>query len=153
MTRRCVVWTLAAATLLPLSLGCAKQRPPVVEAQGVVLLNQQPLPNAVVEFYPELDDFGTEMKSLAVTDEKGHFTLKCNWQDQPGAAVAKHRVVVYEAPAPGTDPNTRRERGSSPKPLLPNRPIPTKYAAVGSTPLEIEVKPDQKEYKVELTRD
>src|SRR5438105_3770282 len=55
--------------------GCAKVPPPVTEVEGVVLLNDQPLPQAQIEFVPDLKDFGAELNSTAVTDEKGRFTL------------------------------------------------------------------------------
>src|SRR5947209_13285073 len=88
---------LVAALLLA---GCAPTPPPITEAEGVVFLNNAPLPNALVEFAPELTHFGAEMNSSGITDEKGAFRLTCAFKSQPGAAVGKHRVVVTDAPAP-----------------------------------------------------
>lgn len=143
------------AALLPLVSGCGPSRPAVVEAHGVVLLNKEPLPGAVVEFVPMAEGFDSEMKSLAVTDDQGKFTLKCNWQEQPGAAVAKHKVLVYEnAPSGSEEARVRGSRNRAPAqtPSLPNRPIPTKYGTVASTPVEIEVKQGQADYTVDLVR-
>jgi hypothetical protein len=142
--------------LIALVAGCGPSRPNVVEARGVVLLDNQPLPNAVVEFIPVLEGFGSEMNSTATTDEQGRFTLKSNWQNQNGAASGKNKVVVYEGAPPGAAAESR-ERGSRSRVVTPpvqqfNRPIPQKYGSVGSTPLEVEVKPGQAEYKIEMTR-
>jgi hypothetical protein len=146
-----------AFMLSAFAVGCGPTRPAVVEARGVVLLNNQPLPNAVVEFVPTLEGFGLEIKAVGTTDDQGRFSLKCNWQEQSGAAVGKNKVVVYDGAPPGNV--EARERGARtrspnnpPAPQLPNRPIPQKYNTLASTTLEVEVKPDQSEYKIELTR-
>ncbi len=152
--RSSLLVVLLALLLLPFASGCGPSRPAVVEAHGVVLLNNQPLPSAVIEFFPMVEGYDAEMKSTAVTDDQGRFTLKCNWQDQPGAAIAKHKVVVYEnasATVAADHERGSRNRNPSQPVYLPNRPIPSKYGTVGSTPLEIEVKKDQSDYKVELT--
>src|SRR6516165_10959434 len=81
-----------------LATGCKKTRPPVTEVEGRLLLNNQPLPKAYVRFMPELTDWGADMNSWAITDDQGHFKLTCLWGDQPGAAVAMHRVVVTDPP-------------------------------------------------------
>jgi hypothetical protein len=135
--------------------GCGKTPPAVTEAEGVVLLNGKPLPNAQVEFVPMLADFGAEMNSVGVTDEQGRFRLTCNDKRQPGAVVGKHRVLVTDPPMP------RELRGQSEKAQkaqteyqakLKNRPIPEEYGNVGQTPLQIEVTPEQKSYTLTLTR-
>src|SRR5439155_8016866 len=124
-------------------VGCGKSPPPITEVEGVLLLNKQPLPNAQIEFVPELKDFGAEMNSMAVTDEKGFFRLTCNQNQQPGAAVGTHRVVVTEPATPkelrGQDEKTQKEYRQY-LAGLKNRPIPDVYATVGKTPLRIEVK-------------
>ena len=158
MTQRFTVFVaLLLPILLMLAAGCAPRRPAVVPAHGVVLLDNQPLPKAVVEFVPTAEGFEGEMKATAVTDEQGRFTLKCHWQDKDGAAVGKNKVLVYEDAPPGADGSIAREAAAeaarlTKPPTLPNRPIPAKYGTVGSTPLDIEVKAGQTEYKLELTR-
>jgi hypothetical protein len=141
--------------LVLLAAGCKPTPPPITAAQGTVLLNGKPLPGAMVEFVPELKDFGAEMNSKGVTDEKGHFSLTCTYKSQEGAAVGKHRVVVTEGPAPegtrGMDQRSQ-ERYTVYVQGLKNRPIPPTYGSVGQTPLRVEVKPDQQDYTIELTR-
>src|SRR5262245_1627662 len=150
--RLCLLACLGLAAMLALP-GCQRQPPQLTEVEGVVLLDGKPLPQAQVEFVPELKDWGAEWNSTAITDEQGHFTLKCTLQDQPGAAVARHRVTVIEAPVAG-DMRGMDERSQARlaqyQASLKNRPIPEVYGSVGRTPLIIEVKPDQKTYDLTL---
>jgi hypothetical protein len=144
---------LVAALLLP---GCTPTPPPITNVEGVVLLNDAPLPNALVEFAPELTHFGAEMNSTGITDDKGFFRLTCAFKSQPGAAVGKHRVVITDAPAPAEargPSQAAQERLTKFMNGLKNRPIPTAYGAIGTTPLIVEVTPEQKSYTLKLTRD
>jgi hypothetical protein len=130
--------------------GCGKTPPPFTEVEGTLLLDNQPLPFAQVEFFPELTRFGAEMNSSAVTDEKGRFKL-VNAQGQAGAAVGSHRVVVIEGPGPETgrmDQNRLAEHSKK----LTNRPIPATYGNYSQTPLRVDVKADQKTYTLNMTR-
>ena len=76
----------AAGTCIALALfsqGCGKEPPPaIVPAQGTVLLDGAPLPNAQVRFIPNIG-YGAEYIATGVTDDQGRFTLQCN--GQPGA--------------------------------------------------------------------
>ncbi|HEX4592308.1 MAG TPA: carboxypeptidase-like regulatory domain-containing protein, partial [Gemmataceae bacterium] len=152
MTRRVVC--LAVILMAGAVAGCGKTPPPFTEVSGVVLLDGQPLPRARVEFQPELSNFGAEMISSAVTDDDGRFTLTRSGRDQPGAAVGKHRVLIKELPTPrefrSQDPGTQA-RYAEYKSKLKNRPIPAGYGEL-TTAIEVEVKPEQKEYKIELKR-
>src|SRR4051794_26471932 len=148
--------TLSGAALLAaLAAGCAKSPPRITEAEGRVLLDGKPLPNAFVQFMPELSNWGAEMNSTAVTDEKGEFRLRCAYKDQPGAAVATHRVLITEAPPPaelrGMDGESQDKLGRY-LGSLKNRPIPDKFATYSKTPVRVEVKADQKVYELNLTR-
>ena len=136
-------------------VGCARVPPPVTDAEGTLLLDGKPLPGAEVEFVPELAHFGAEMNSTGVTDDQGHFRLTCVYNQQPGAVVGKHHVVVTEAPTP---PELRGMDGRSQARLaeylakLKNRPIPEVYGTLGKTPLVVEVKAGEKTYDLQLTR-
>ena len=149
-------WLFPCFVGLALALsGCGKSPPQVTEAEGVVLLNGHPLPNALVTFAPELDNFGAEMNSTAVTDEEGRFKLQCAYKGgQPGAAVGKHRVTVTEAPPSGEYRGMSERAQTGYAEYLSkqkNRPIPKQYAALGTTPLEVEVKPGEK-IEIKLSR-
>jgi hypothetical protein len=137
-----------------LAAGCSKAPPPVVEVTGVVLIDGQPLPRAKVEFIPQLKGFGADQNSSAVTDDQGRFTLMYQFGTQPGAVAGLHHVLVTEYTPPEfhrADADAQQRLGEYQK-TLKNRPIPEDYGNVAKTDLKIEVKPDQKEYKLELVR-
>jgi hypothetical protein len=144
-----------ALAVLVLAGGCAKVPPTLTEAEGTVTLNGQPLPNAQVQFVPDLADFGAEYNSVGTTDEQGHFRLTCQGNGQNGAVIAKHRVLVIEAPVPAElrgQSSDSQQKLAAYQAKLKNRPIPTTYSSVGQTPLVIEVTADQKTYAIKLTR-
>jgi hypothetical protein len=147
--------SLLGVALAALLAGCGYSRPPLTEVEGTVLLNNEPLPNAQVQFVPDLKHFGAEMNSTGVTDAQGHFKLTCLWESRPGAAVGKHHVLVTEAPTPAEARGQNEEaqaRFTQYMKGLKNRPIPDQYGALNKTPLEVEVKADQKTYDLKLTR-
>jgi hypothetical protein len=157
MPRTVIAPALAGLGLIAAALsGCARVPPPVTDAEGTVLLDGKPLPQAQVEFVPELRNFGAEMNSTAVTDDGGHFHLTCTYKEQPGAVVARHHVLVTEPATPaefrGMDERTQT-RYAQYLARLKNRPIPEVYGTLGKTPLVVEVKPGQTTYDLRLTRD
>ncbi|HLW67660.1 MAG TPA: DUF6795 domain-containing protein [Gemmataceae bacterium] len=148
----CALFGLAVLTLC----SCGKTRPPsLTEVEGMVLLNGKPLPNAQVEFQPELPKWKGEYNSFATTDENGHFQMVCGHMQQAGAAVGKHRVLVSEPPVPSEyrslDGQTR-EKYTRYLAGLQNRPIPPEYGTANTTPLTIEVTADKKTYNLDLKR-
>jgi len=144
----------AAALLLLFLAGCGKPPPTVTEVEGVVFLDDKPLPSASVQFLPELE-LGPEWVSTAITDKDGKFTLNLEMQQKPGAAVALHRVIVHEGPLPegarGMD-ETSQQKMTVYLNSLANRPIPKVYGAAGTTPTRVEVKEGQKSYEIRLER-
>jgi hypothetical protein len=146
---------IAALCALGLACGCGNTPPPVTEVEGVVLLDEQPLPQAYVEFVPDLKNFGAKINSTATTDAEGKFRLICNLKAQPGAVIAKHWIVVTD-PAPEiarkSGDHDADRAAQNPPAQLPNRPIPPEYGSVGTTPLKIDVTKDNKTYVLKLTR-
>jgi hypothetical protein len=153
MSRRIVVVVLMGLVALAPLGGCGRRLPSIVPVQGTVLLDHQPLPKAAVTFMPQLDNFGAESNSTAVTDENGKFTLTCAYNGQPGAVAGKHVVLIAESPLPDELRNSRdvwvlnQYRAS-----LGNRPIPPQYSSVSESPVRIEIKPGQEAVTIELTR-
>jgi hypothetical protein len=138
--------------LAPLG-GCGRPLPSVVPVQGTVLLNGKPLPKAAVTFVPQLDRFGAECHSTAVTDENGQFTLTCAYNGQPGAVVGKHIALVTESPLPEELRNSRNAREiAAYRAKRGNRPIPPGYSSVHQSPIRIEIKEGQEPVTIELTR-
>src|SRR5262245_15272729 len=150
---RSILGAVAGCAAALLLAGCQKKPPQIVPVSGVVLLNGQPLPKALVTFTPMIQGFGAEYIASGVTDEKGHFTAVCPGKD--GAAAAERRVTVEDAPGPeGSRGMSAEAQAAATKytESLKNRPIPEAYKTVGTTPLVIKVTPGQSEYTLELKR-
>jgi hypothetical protein len=132
-------------------IGCGKAPPPpIVPAQGTVVLNGAPLPAAQVRFIPSTG-YGTEYIAAAVTDDQGHFTLECN--GQPGACATENTVLVLEADIPPQFQGENRQRElATYLQSLKNRPIPRTYGTLVTTPLKLTVREGQPDYKLELKR-
>jgi len=61
---------------------------------GTVTLQQEPLPNATVQFQPIAGKDGQAGPgSYGTTDERGEYILR-TIDGQPGAVVARHRVMI-----------------------------------------------------------
>ena len=131
---------LALAGLFAVGVaGGCKRTPACAEVDGLVTLDGDPLPDVVVTFYPVVEgadgkDPANDAKdklpqSSAATDQAGRYVLKCD-TGKPGAVPGKHRVVVT--------PPFVRESDDAPPPTGPK--LPLRYASVGQTPLEVEVK-------------
>ena len=138
-----------------LACGCAEAPPRLTEVEGTVLLNDKPLPQALVRFVPDASGPGASLIATGITDDNGHFRLTCDMKNEPGAIVGKNRVVVTDAPPP---PEARGPSGKAQEANarylagLKNRPIPAAYTTAAKTPVIVEVKPEQKEYTIKLTR-
>ena len=135
--------------------GChGKPLPQLTEVEGVVLVDGEPLPQAQIQFVPELANFGAEYNSSAVTDNQGKFKLVCRKTGEPGAVIGMNRVVVLEYTPPelrGRSTEARLKL-SEYQEELKNRPIPEAYSSMGKTPLKLEVTAAQKEYMIFLAR-
>ncbi len=137
-----------------LVVGCGGKEPlNIVEVEGTLLLNDKPLPLALVEFMPELKGHGAEANSTAVTDAQGKFKLVKG--GQPGAVISSHRVVINEGPPPD---GARGQDAVSQAKLteymnaLTNRPIPPQYSNYSQTPLRVDIKAADKNLVLKMTR-
>ncbi len=147
------VCTIAFAFLV----GCKSKAPPptIVEAEGVVLLDGEPLKRVRVRFIP-VGGYEQEYSASGVTDDTGKFTLTC--RGQPGAALGENVVVVEESEIPenlrGKGRIDEKERLELNKyyQSLGNRP-PAKYGNLANSPMTVNVNPNQKSYKLFLTGD
>ncbi len=141
------------AWVVILAAGCGKPEPPPrVPVSGVVRIDGQPVPSAVVTFYPSFEGFGGEVIAEAVTDARGRYTLACPLGD--GACVGKHKVTVADAPTP----DAAREQSVEGQRMLQtflksltNRPIGAKFGTLATSPLEVEVKAAGGDYDLQLT--
>jgi hypothetical protein len=147
-----IAQTLAsAAALVVFAAGCGKAPPPpIVEVEGIVRLDGKPLKKVEVRFIPVID-YGPEYVARGVTDDSGHFRLKC--KGQAGACAGENHVLVAEAdiPVPLQRENAQLELARYFQ-ALGERPIPPKYGNLAESPLTANVKADRKDYQFQLTR-
>jgi hypothetical protein len=134
--------------------GCGKDPPPpIVQAEGTILLDGKPLNKAEVRFIP-VDEVGAEYIAKGVTDEQGRFKLMC--KGQPGACAGENYVIVKEADIPARlrSESAQKELDEYLNKTLGNRPIPAKYSNVANSPLRATLSTDSKtHYFFELKRD
>ena len=149
-TRSATFLVLGIAT----AIGCGKPAPPPrVPVSGIVRIEGQPVPSAVVTFYPAFEGFGGELIAEGVTDGSGRYTLA--GPIGAGACVGKHRVTVADAPTPE---DAREQSVEAQRRMqaflktLTNRPIGTAFGTLATTPLEVEVRVEGGQYDLELTR-
>jgi hypothetical protein len=150
MTRKVNILAVGVAVLTG-AAGCGKAPPPpIVEAEGIVLLDGKPLKKVAVRFVPN-DALGPQYVAVGVTDEAGRFKLTCNGQS--GACACENHVLVMEAEFPahlkGENAQVQLDQYLR---ALGGRPLPLRYANLVDSPLTVNVQADQKEYRIELTR-
>jgi hypothetical protein len=79
-------------------------------------MDDRPLPNAEVRFYPM---GGKDLPfSIGVTDDQGNYSLKLSETDRDGALVGEHRVII-------TVNERNREQPMGPE--GPRELVPRKY--------------------------
>ncbi|HVL14436.1 MAG TPA: hypothetical protein VM529_17825, partial [Gemmata sp.] len=101
MTTRLAASSGLAALVLALA-GCGgtatQAAPDLTDAEVVVTLNNQPLPNAQVTLTPADEKYGGAAVATGVTDAAGRAKLTCG--GRPGACLGPNRVTVAEGPPP-----------------------------------------------------
>jgi hypothetical protein len=142
---------VAAFLFAILQAGCGKtlpSPPPIVEVEGVVLLDGKPLNKVEVRFVPEVN-CGVQYIAKGITNQQGRFTLTCN--GKPGACECENRVLVLEAPFPAElkGENAQLQLIKYLK-SLGDRP-PSRYANLAESPLVASVQAGKKQYTLELT--
>src|SRR5262245_17123574 len=112
------IWLLV---LLCLSASGCGSESPIVPVSGIVKLDGEPMPDAVVEFIPDPDRGTQGPRSSATTDEKGRFILVCD-DRRRGAVPGFHRVLIQDARTFAAP----RVREGTVKVLPPSR-VPERY--------------------------
>ncbi|MDY3563343.1 hypothetical protein R5W23_004844 [Gemmata sp. JC673] len=96
-----------ACAVLCLAAGCGKpKRPnelPVYPVKGRVTHKGEPMPFAVVTFYPAGEPFAPARKSRATADKDGNYELT-TYELNDGAPDGEYGVVLY-VPLKQPDPN------------------------------------------------
>lgn len=84
--------TIAGGLLAVITvIGCSATLP-LSEVQGVVLLDGQPVPNAIIEFQPS-QRTERSRPSIGETDAAGKFRLRFS-KDRWGAVPGTHKVLI-----------------------------------------------------------
>lgn len=133
-------WGITAAALLTgMTGGCGKSDggPPLVPAEGVVILDGKPLANADVMFIPQEGTAGQAL--FGRTDAEGHFRMATPDGKRQGAAVGRYKVTIQKLVKPDgsdfiPDPNAGPMDTGGFRELLPPR-----FASEAETQLEAEV--------------
>jgi hypothetical protein len=124
--------------------------PPFAEVSGVVLLDGKPMPDAIVQFIPELDKNTNGPTSSGNTDEEGRFRLKSDDKyGKDGAVVGFHRVVVQDTRSIAPPRHLWADRMK--RPATPPSRISNRYGEALKTPLRQEVKAGPQTITLELT--
>jgi hypothetical protein len=137
---------IAGLALLAL-VGCARPLPVAETVEGTVVYGQSPVVGARIQFVPVVPEGVKAPISSAITDDKGFFRMKRDDTGKPGAVIGKHKVVVI-AGRSNEKRASRDEADTDPAPS--GTRIPLRYATVRNTPLEVEVKPEQTTYPLEI---
>jgi len=120
-------WPFVDAWLLGvvLWLGCSAPTsgPPLVPAEGAVLLDDKPLANANVMFIPQGETRG-DKAAYAKTDAAGKFAMGSADGKRQGTAVGTYQVVINKYVKPDgsdfvPDPNSGPDDTGGYKELLP----------------------------------
>lgn len=109
-----------------------KDRPEVVDAEGVVTYQNQPVEGATVVFAP------TDGKHAAsgLTDSSGRFAVSA-FPNSEGAVPGSYKVTVTKLETPSASAEGGDGHGESV--AAPKNLLPTKYAETAGTPLTADV--------------
>jgi len=128
--------------------GCGSKGEILAPVAGTLRWNDKPLPSVQVIFVPN-EAKGTKGKrSMAITDENGHFQLMCD-NGQPGAVVGFHKVVVMES-GRMTDRGDKGQQAAGGSRSPAKSVIPLPYHKADSSPVEREVKPGSQTIDLDL---
>lgn len=142
-------WLMLAICLL---IGC-RRAPPLVAAEGTVLLDGKPLPRCSIMLVPTFTGYGSDLFAVATADDAGRFKLKCGVGE--GACVGTYKVVISEAPAPAEASQYTPDSETVLRKYyagLANRPIPDKFGNLAQTPVELEIQAGKTDYEIALSR-
>ncbi len=129
MFKNLICLSVTALVVTPL-LGCGGDKFQMAPVTGTVMLAGKPLEKVMVEFWPESEG----PRSIAVTDEAGHFELMTDDGKRTGAVVGTHKVILKDVSILN---DQIRGRAAADVDLAEGRKprISTKYATVQSTML------------------
>ena len=89
-----------------------------------------------------------------VTDEEGKFALALPGDKGEGCYACETKVIVVEGPTPPGSRDDSKKGDMIRKKYaasLKNRPIPKKYARIGTTPFSFTVSAEENQFDLDLT--
>ena len=148
---------LAFAFSFLLFAGCSGgPNPEILPVSGVISIDGKPLPNAEVRFVPMVEGLDGNFIASGITGKKGEFSLRLPGKEEVGGVACLCKVTIEDQPMPG---KVRAAYGNGNEALikryeasLKNRPIPTEYKLLRTTPLSYEVSAEQSEFNIEIKR-
>lgn len=146
---------LSVLGLLLLFGGCGQAPPEIVPTGGVVTINGKPLANAEVSFVPMQDGLDGNYTARGFSDGQGKFKLKLPGKEESGCCACECKVLIVEGPEPdgAREQSARGEKmARAYRKSLKNRPIPSQYERVGTTPLTVTVSAENNDFKLDLER-
>jgi hypothetical protein len=133
-----------------LAIGCGPTAAPVAEkVEGTLTWGDVPLAGVRVRFVPQVEPGIKAPISSAITDEKGFFRLLREDTGKPGAVIGKHKVVFTSGGRVSGGGRPPKD-GESPEAEISTTKIPPIYSSLNQTPFEIDVTPNQVDYKLVL---
>ena len=136
--------TIILAVALSACTGCGKSRPgelPVYPVKGHVTYKGEPMPFAVVTFYPANEPFGQALKSRATADQDGNYRLT-TYELGDGAPEGEYGVVLY---VPPKQPDPYELEGPNPADKLKHA-----YIYPAKSKLRYTVRPEPNVFDIKL---
>jgi hypothetical protein len=133
-----VLLALAAALV-----GCSKtEQPPLLEVEGVVLIDGKAADGIRVSFMPDSRKGAKGPTSSGVTDANGKFKLTTD-AGQPGAVAGWHVVLLSDTKIPQIEQEEEKEPATT--------RIPGKYSSLTKTDLLREVKAGNTKFELAIS--
>ena len=135
-----------AVLIALVAMASCESRPAFAEVSGVVLLDGQPMPEALVVFLPDPEQGTNGPRCSGITDAQGRFKLVRD-DTGVGAVVGFHRVLVQDM---RTFPPPREKHVGGKPPVMPPSRLSRRYENSGSTPLRQQVKAETQSITLEV---
>lgn len=135
---RNLIFFVAGWVALGLIAGCGGSGPPRVTVGGKVTLDDQPVTQGFVVFFPDKDNPNRFIPRGKI-DSAGNYQLITN--EKSGAPAGWYKAVLeIEAP--------KAKLGAPPPPA----PVPEIYMSINDSPLSIQVVAESKTYDLKLSK-
>ena len=136
---------IAASTLSLLGFltGCGPSGPKIVEIEGTVTHNGEPVPNLRIYFEP-----AKGRTSWAISDANGHFKVDYD-VDFDGVVVGEHTVWVVDESS-NVDPTLIAAGGKMPKRSANIGKLIEKYGKLETSPYKVKIEKADKNFQLKL---